>query len=279
MDTKEDLVVDETLEVTNVDEEVEQVEETPVADTSDTEVVEEVEEATESDEELESSDEEFEFLDEDVDWEMLDLALAGFMNSDEFEDARLTYQQRKDLPDSAFCGPERSFPVPDCAHVTAAKRLINQSKLSDAQKAKVMTCVNKKSESMSCDKKDSNDERYTELLASYKESQDKIAELEDKILKILETISLDSEKNIDKVENTETNEVNVLEQSVENPSAHSDEEAEVKLTTKDSGLGSFEQSVVDTYNEILKTDSRDNAELFLLSKANYLPRGFHPSKV
>ena len=159
------------------------------------------------------------------------------------------------------------------------KRLINQSKLSDAQKAKVMTCVNKKSESMSCDKKDSNDERYTELLASYKESQDKIAELEDKILKILETISLDSEKNVDKVENTETNEVNVLEQSVENPSAHSDEEAEVKLTTKDSNLGSFEQSVVDTYNEILKTDSRDNAELFLLSKANYLPRGFHPSKV
>ena len=199
MDTKEDLVVDETLEVTSVDEEVEQVEETPVADTSDTEVVEEVEEATESDEEVESSDEEFEFLDEEVDWEMLDLALAGFMNSDEFEDARLTYQQRKDLPDSAFCGPERSFPVPDCAHVTAAKRLINQSKLSDAQKAKVMTCVNKKSESMSCDKKDSNDERYTELLASYKESQDKIAELEDKILKILETISLDSEKMLIKL--------------------------------------------------------------------------------
>ena len=279
MDTKEDLVVDETLEVTSVDEEVEQVEETPVTDASDTEVVEEVEEATESDEEIESSDEEFEFLDEEVDWEMLDLALAGFMNSDEFEDARLSYQQRKDLPDSAFCGPERSFPVPDCAHVTAAKRLINQSKLSDAQKAKVMTCVNKKSDSMSCGKKDSSDERYTELLASYKESQDKIAELEDKILKILETISLDSEKNNDKVENTETNEVNVLEQSVENPSAHSDEEAEVKLTAKDSNLGSFEQSVVNTYNEILKTDSKDNAELFLLSKANYLPRGFHPSKV
>ena len=95
MDTKEDLVVDETLEVTSVDEEVEQVEETPVADTSDTEVVEEVEEATESDEEVESSDEEFEFLDEDVDWEMLDLALAGFMNSDEYEDARLTYQQKR----------------------------------------------------------------------------------------------------------------------------------------------------------------------------------------
>ena len=279
MDTKEDLVVDETLEVTSVDEEVEQVEETPVADTSDTEVVEEVVEATESDEEVESSDEEFEFLDEEVDWDMLDLALAGFMNSDEFEDARLSYQQRKDLPDSAFCGPERSFPIPDCAHVTAAKRLINQSKLSDSQKAKVMTCVNKKAESMSCYKEESKDSQYEELLASYQEAQQKIADLEDKIVKILETISLDSEKNLDKVENTESDEVNVLEQKVENPSAHSDEETEVKLTVKDSGLGSFEQSVVDTYNEILKTDSRDNAELFLLSKANYLPRGFHPSKV
>ena len=280
MDTKEDLVVDETLEVTSVDEEVEQVEETPVADASDTEVVEEVEEATESDEEVEASDEEeFEFLDEEVDWEMLDLALGGFMATDEYEDARLTYQQRKDLPDSAFCGPERSFPIPDCAHVTAAKRLINQSKLSDAQKAKVMTCVNKKAESMSCYKEESKDSQYEELLANYQEAQQKIADLEDKIVKILETISLDSEKNLDKVENAESDEVNVLEQKVENPSAHSDEETEVKLTTKDSGLGSFEQSVVDTYNEILKTDSRDNAELFLLSKANYLPRGFHPSKV
>src|SRR6056300_546050 len=82
-----------------------------------------------------------------VDWEILDLALQGILRG---EDAELSTEARNELPDSAFCGPERSFPIPDCAHVTAAKRLIGRYKGSDATKAKIMACVNKKAESMKC---------------------------------------------------------------------------------------------------------------------------------
>ena len=37
--------------------------------------------------------------------------------------ARLTAAQRNALPDSAFAGPNRSYPVEDKAHAIAAKRL------------------------------------------------------------------------------------------------------------------------------------------------------------
>jgi hypothetical protein len=69
-----------------------------------------------------------------------------------FSDAKLSAAQRKKLKGSTFCGPGRSFPVPDCAHVTAARRLIGRYKGSDATKKKIMACVNRKARSLGCDK-------------------------------------------------------------------------------------------------------------------------------
>lgn len=66
-------------------------------------------------------------------------------------DAKLTTEQRKKLRASTFCGPDRSFPVPDCAHVTAARRLIGRAKLSEEQKKRVLSCVSRKAKSLSCD--------------------------------------------------------------------------------------------------------------------------------
>lgn len=37
-----------------------------------------------------------------------------------FEEAKVTYQQRKDLPATAFCGPNRTYPCHDPAHVRNA---------------------------------------------------------------------------------------------------------------------------------------------------------------
>ena len=51
-----------------------------------------------------------------------------------------------------FCGPERSFPVPDCAHVTAAKRLIGRYK-GPGDKGKIMSCVERKEKSLNCETK------------------------------------------------------------------------------------------------------------------------------
>jgi len=47
----------------------------------------------------------------------------------------------KTLSAGAFCGPNNTFPIPDCAHVTAARRLIGHAKLSADSKSKVLSAV------------------------------------------------------------------------------------------------------------------------------------------
>ncbi len=64
--------------------------------------------------------------------------------------AKLTTKQRKKMKSSTFCGPGRSFPVNDCAHYTAALRLLNRSKFSSSTKAKIRSCVNAKGKKMGC---------------------------------------------------------------------------------------------------------------------------------
>lgn len=66
-------------------------------------------------------------------------------------DAKLTAEQRKRLKSSTFCGPNRSFPVPDCAHVTAARRLIGRYKGPGSKEA-ILACVNRKAKALGCDK-------------------------------------------------------------------------------------------------------------------------------
>lgn len=79
------------------------------------------------------------------------------IESDEMGDAKLSTAQRKKLKSSTFCGPGRSFPVPDCAHVTAARRLIGRYKGSSSTKAKILACVSRKAKNLGCGG-DSSDE-------------------------------------------------------------------------------------------------------------------------
>lgn len=65
-------------------------------------------------------------------------------DSMKLEDAKLSTAARKKLPDSAFCGPDRSFPAHDKAHVTAGLRLLNRSDYSDSTKAKIKACLYRK---------------------------------------------------------------------------------------------------------------------------------------
>ena len=51
--------------------------------------------------------------------------------------SRLSTEERRKLKASTFCGPKRSFPVPDCDHVTAAKRLIGRYK-GEGDKDKIL---------------------------------------------------------------------------------------------------------------------------------------------
>lgn len=63
---------------------------------------------------------------------------------------KLTTKDRKKLKSSTFCGPNRSFPVPDCKHVAVAKAYLGKSKFSAATKKKIAACINKKAKSLGC---------------------------------------------------------------------------------------------------------------------------------
>jgi hypothetical protein len=223
----------------------------------------------------------------DIDWDIFDLALRASM-----QDAALSTEQRNKLPDSAFCGPNRSFPVSDCAHVTAARRLIGRAKLSDAQKAKVLACVNEKANSMSCDEE--KDGALTELQRDYSTALAKVEDLEKKLETALEFVAKYNKKEIsfekddnklevlvkyfDSICKEENGEAKSTPMAVvENPSVNSSDV--VTVSKKVAKLGNFEKSVIDNYNLIVERDGLNAAEKFLGSQGRYLPRGFHPSKL
>ena len=103
------------------------------------------------------------------------------MLDEELADAKLSSEKRNSLPSGSFCGPDRSFPVPDCAHVTAARRLVGRSKLSAAGKAKVLACVARKAKSMSCSTGDASDLTPQDLFDQWVEDLAFIAELQDEL--------------------------------------------------------------------------------------------------
>lgn len=72
--------------------------------------------------------------------------LNGFHMEDHManKDTKLTTEQRDKFPDSAFCGPNKSFPGHDKAHVTAGLSLLDRVEASDANKAKVRACLFRK---------------------------------------------------------------------------------------------------------------------------------------
>lgn len=63
---------------------------------------------------------------------------------------KLSTKKRNKLKDSVFCGPGRSFPVNDCAHYTAALRLLNKSKYSDSTKKSIRACINRRGKKLKC---------------------------------------------------------------------------------------------------------------------------------
>lgn len=63
---------------------------------------------------------------------------------------KLTTKDRKSLKSSTFCGPGRSFPVPDCKHVATAKAYLDRSKFSKSTKQKIAACINRKAKSLGC---------------------------------------------------------------------------------------------------------------------------------
>lgn len=57
---------------------------------------------------------------------------------------KLTTKTREKLPDSAFCGPNRTFPCHDLKHIASAKAFLDRSNFSDEEKQKIRECIERK---------------------------------------------------------------------------------------------------------------------------------------
>ena len=80
-------------------------------------------------------------------WQEIEQAISDGELPEEARDAKLSVEKRKKLAKSTFCGPDRSFPVPDCAHITAARRLIDRYK-GPGDKSSILSCVNRKAKAL-----------------------------------------------------------------------------------------------------------------------------------
>lgn len=82
-------------------------------------------------------------LDEDI--------IKGYRKKflDAVSDARLTAAQRRRLSSTTFCGPGRSFPVNDCAHFTAALRLLPRFK-GEGDRGRIRSCIMSRGRKLGC---------------------------------------------------------------------------------------------------------------------------------
>lgn len=85
--------------------------------------------------------------------QMLADALTGVMKGENEEDlaplmkdAKLDAASRKKLSSSTFCGPNRSYPVPDCAHAKSAMAYAKKYNESSS----VMACIMRKASRLGC---------------------------------------------------------------------------------------------------------------------------------
>lgn len=62
----------------------------------------------------------------------------------EMGDAQLSAESMKDFADDVFCGPNKTFPVPDAAHAIASRNVIERAKFSDALKTQIKAKITAK---------------------------------------------------------------------------------------------------------------------------------------
>jgi hypothetical protein len=87
----------------------------------------------------------------------------GVLTEEQLSDAKLSAEARGKLSSSTFCGPNKSFPVPDCAHVVAARRLIGRYK-GPGDKTAILACVARKAKAMGCGASSDSENKPEEIL-------------------------------------------------------------------------------------------------------------------
>ena len=70
-----------------------------------------------------------------------------------FEEAKLTYAKRENLPASAFCGPNRTYPAHDAAHVRNALTRLGTfgHRLKPVVRSRILACVKRRAKQYGID--------------------------------------------------------------------------------------------------------------------------------
>ena len=91
------------------------------------------------------------------------------------EEAKLSYAERSNLSASAFCGPDRSFPAHDAAHVRNGLARLKQSKFSPAIRARIFACLKRRAKKYGIEVNESEQmavpENRDEIIAWYLKEQ------------------------------------------------------------------------------------------------------------
>jgi len=212
---------------------------------------------------------------DDSEWEILDLALQGMLLNSENS---LSDEERSELPESAFCGPNRTFPLVSRSHIDAAQKLLEKYSSAGNAKQEILESIAAKVEELQNNK--AND--YVELEEKFLILQKQHVDLENKFKTVLESIldkkeektKMDVEKEI--ADEVIDDKLALIDNKIESPSQHSQDET--ISHKKEKKLPAFEQKIVDEYKQIKIADGEYAAILYLQNKIQYLPRGFNPNK-
>lgn len=100
------------------------------------------------------------------------------------EEAALSYAQRKDLPKTAFCGPDRSYPSHDAKRVRAGFQRLSQfgKKLPRGVALSIYSCLKKKAKKFKIE----HDASKFKWLTGKKSVEESVAEAEEEDRKLRE---------------------------------------------------------------------------------------------
>ncbi len=111
-----------------------------------------------------------------------------------FEEAKLSYAQREKLPDSAFCGPNRTYPAHDAAHVRNALARLGTfgGRLKAGVRARILSCLKSRAKRFGIEVSETVEGRY--CLAKWDETIPQV-ERDKMLIKIQETVEWFTDKN------------------------------------------------------------------------------------
>lgn len=92
--------------------------------------------------------------------------LEGFS----FEEAKLTYAKREGLPASAFCGPNRTYPAHDAAHVRNALARLGTfgHRVKPVARSRIIACVKRRAKQYGIEVSETAEGKY--VLAKFDET-------------------------------------------------------------------------------------------------------------